>query len=157
MPKLLGTLEARIRALEEVEAIKRLKHEYCFALDRRDWKRVAELFAKDGTADYGPIGKKRGRKAILEFFRDVISKDFTFFCHMAHNPVIDLDGNRATGRWYFEIPATVPRKKARWITGWYEDEYVKEDGVWKFFKVKSQYFYISSYEKGWGRELLIKS
>lgn len=146
------SLESRIRALEEIEAIKRLKYEYCFTLDKRDWKGVARLFAKDGVADYGSIGKRRGRTEIAKFFENVISKDFTFFCHMVHNPLINVRGNKATGKWYAETPATFASDKARWITGWYEDKYIKEDGVWKFLSTKSFYFYISSYEKGWGKE-----
>jgi len=150
------SLEERIRVLEDTEAIKRLKHEYCFALDLRDWDAVAEMFAEDGTVDYGDIGSARGRPAIRRLFVDRISKDFAIFVHMAHNPVIDLKGDRASGRWYFDIPATVSPDKARWIVGWYDDEYVRgADGRWRYASLKSSYFYVSSYEKGWGKERFV--
>ncbi len=151
------TIGQRVKLLEDIEAIKRLKHEYCFALDSRDWDAVAELFAKDGIVDYGPIGSAKGRVAIRKLFVERISASFTFFAHMAHNPVIDVDGNKASGRWYFDIPATVAPDRARWIAGRYEDEYVKERGKWRYAYLKSSsYFYISSYEKGWGKERFIQ-
>jgi hypothetical protein len=150
------TVEERLKILEDIEAIKRLKHEYCFALDRRDWSSVAELFAREGVVDYGPIGNAKGRKAIRKLFVERISRSFTFFAHMAHNPIIDVKGDRATGKWYFDIPSTVAPRRARWIAGWYEDEYIREDGDWRFAHVKSFYFYISSYEKGWGKERFIE-
>ncbi len=149
------TVEERLKILEDIEAIRRLKHEYCFALDRRDWDSVAECFAKDGVVDYGPIGSAKGRKAIRKLFVERISRSFSFFAHMAHNPVIDVKGDRATGKWYFDIPSTVFPKSARWIAGWYEDEYVREVDTWKYAHLKSFYFYISSYEKGWGKERFI--
>jgi len=150
------SLEERVRMLEDIEAIRRLKHEYCFALDRRDWDAVVQTFAKNGTVDYGDIGKAKGRPAIRRLFIDKISKDFTIFVHMAHNPVIDVNGDRAIGRWYFDIPATVTPDKARWIVGWYDDEYVREDGRWCYASLRSSYFYVSSYEKGWGKERFVK-
>src|SRR5437867_3844421 len=125
------TIEGRLRILEDIEAIKRLKHEYCFALDRRDWDSVVGFFARDGVVDYGSIGSARGQKAIRKLFVDRISRDFTFFAHMAHNPIIEVKGDRASGKWYFDIPAAVLSGQARWITGWYDDEYVREDGRWK--------------------------
>lgn len=149
-------MDQRVKLLEDIEAIKRLKHEYCFALDRRDWDAVTGLFAKDGVVDYGPIGRAKGRVAIRKLFVERISTSFAFFAHMAHNPIIDVDGNKGRGRWYFEIPATAVPDRARWIAGWYEDEYVKEKGEWKYAHLKSSYFYISSYEKGWGNERFIQ-
>jgi hypothetical protein len=150
------TIEERLRILEDIEAIKRLKHEYCFALDRRDWDSVVGFFARDGVVDYGQIGSAMGQKAIRKLFVDRISSDFTFFAHMVHNPIIEVKGDRASGKWYFDIPAAVLSDQARWITGWYDDEYVREDGRWKYASLKSSYFYISSYEKGWGKERFIK-
>jgi hypothetical protein len=139
------TIEERLRILEDIEAIKRLKHEYCFALDRRDWDSVVGFFARDGVVDYGQIGSAMGQKAIRKLFVDRISSDFTFFAHMVHNPIIEVKGDRASGKWYFDIPAAVLSDQARWITGWYDDEYVREDGRWKYASLKSSYFYISSY------------
>ena len=150
------TLEDRVRVLEDVEAIKRLKHEYCFALDRRDWDSVAGFFARDGVVDYGAIGRARGQRAIRRLFVDRISRDFSFFAHMVHNPVIEVRGDRASGKWYFDIPAAVVPDQARWIMGWYDDEYVREDGRWRYASLKSSYFYISSYEKGWGKERFVR-
>ena len=62
--------EARLRALEDIEAIKRLKHRYWRCLDFKRWEELAECFTPDATADYGD-GRYRfaGREAIMDFLR----------------------------------------------------------------------------------------
>ena len=44
----LRDLEARIRALEDIEAIKRLKHKYFRCIDKGLWDEIGNCFAEDG-------------------------------------------------------------------------------------------------------------
>ena len=46
-------LERRIHALEEIEAIKRLKYRYWRHLDLKEWDELAACFAPDATVSYG--------------------------------------------------------------------------------------------------------
>jgi hypothetical protein len=61
---------------------------------------------------------------------------------MVH-PIIEVDGDKATGRWLLYIQFAQPRKMdpiptifatdeaPDWMQGYYETEYVRESGVWK--------------------------
>lgn len=42
-----GSLEARVRQLEDLEALRLLKARYCELVDTRQWQRFGELFADD--------------------------------------------------------------------------------------------------------------
>ena len=59
----LGEIEARVRKLEDIEAIKKLKAKYWRCVDRKLWGEMTEVFTEEATADYGPDIKLRGRQA----------------------------------------------------------------------------------------------
>ena len=46
----LAALEKRIQALEDIEAIKRLKYKYWRCLDTKSWDEMEECFVDDATA-----------------------------------------------------------------------------------------------------------
>ena len=58
----VAELEARIRVLEDIEAIKRLKAKYWRCVDRKLWSELEDVFGKDATADYGPNLQFKGEK-----------------------------------------------------------------------------------------------
>ena len=61
-------LERRIRILEDIEEIKKLKSTYVYLLDERDWDAVLTCFAEDPKINYGVFGTYEGRKEVEEFF-----------------------------------------------------------------------------------------
>ena len=48
-------------------------------------------------------GRNDGREAIRKFFQDAPSR-LPFAIHMVMNPIIEVDGDRATGGWYLFQP-----------------------------------------------------
>ena len=76
----------------------------------------------------------------------------SFCIHMVHSPIIEVNGDRATGRWYYEAPVTnAGDGKAEWMVGIYNEEYVRENGEWKFAFTGTQWKYISAYDEGWAK------
>ena len=64
-------LAQRLQVLEDIEAIKKVKAEYCAHCDNGyNPDGIAELFAEDGVWDGGVdvFGKYDGREAIRKFF-----------------------------------------------------------------------------------------
>jgi hypothetical protein len=49
-------MEKRIRVLEEIEAIKKLKAKYFRCVDKKLWDEMEELWVEDAVADYGMKG-----------------------------------------------------------------------------------------------------
>jgi len=148
----LKELEARIRVLEDIEAIKKLRARYCFYADDFKQDEWVSLFAEDAKVDFGLMGTYEGKEGITAFFRDVVAVSGSFYLHMCHNPFIEVDGDRARGRWYFEVPATLRgTEQALWLGGKYEEEYVKVRGEWKFKFLRAVFDYMTPYEAGWAK------
>ena len=145
-------LRARLEVLEATEAIKQLKAEYCYRVDDHDWKGVTELFALSAVYVGGSLGAHKGRRAIEAFFKG-LPRLLPFSVHMVHNPVIEVSGATARGRWYWTEPCTTAKgNQALWIQGRYDEEYVKERGRWRFKSMILTFNYITPYDRGWARE-----
>jgi ketosteroid isomerase-like protein len=143
-------LEHRVRALEDVEAIKRLKHRYADACDRGyDADALVEFFAEDAVWDGGLFGRYEGREAIRAFFRGV-SADIVFAMHYMMNPVIAVDGDRATGTWYLFQTCTFAKGNPP-IGGaaLYDEAFVRQADGWKFQHLRLVSSYWTPYEEGW--------
>src|SRR5882724_405621 len=84
----LTDLERRIRALEDIEAIKRLKHRYWRCLDLKLWDEMAGCFTPDATVDYGGgTYRFQGVEAILRFLRESLGRERSLLgYHHGHHP-----------------------------------------------------------------------
>lgn len=135
----LSDLEARITRLEDIEAIKYLKAEYCdICDDLHNPDRITSLFVEDGIweADSPGYVKAQGHKEIREAFQ-YLHENYSFSQHNIMNPRIDIDGNRAKGIWYLMGPwNAIGDGKRVWITARYEDTYIKVNGAWKYQHLK---------------------
>ena len=133
------SIEARLRRLEDIEAIRRLFQDYRRSLDGKDFRAYAELFAVDGEFIAGPDGsiRAKGREdifALVDGMRGSLLTDQTGDdVHVAVNDRIDLDGDRATATstWVYVLrgEGDVPDVAK---VGRYNDVLTREDGSWKF-------------------------
>ena len=144
-------LDARLRALEDLEAIKRLKYKYWRCLDQKRWSELAECFTEDATVSYGG-GQYQfaGRDRIIGFLRDALSVESgTFGIHHGHHPEIELLGpTRARGRWALHnYMLNVQQARGVREGAFYEDEYVKVGGAWKL--MHTGYTYV--FHEEWSR------
>jgi hypothetical protein len=159
----LGALKARVTALEQrkeriedLGAIERLQHAYGYYVDRGLWDEVAHLFADDGTIEIGLDGVYVGKARVREYLQALGGGrqgrvDGELNEHLQVMPVITVgaDGLTATARWRAIVLAGELGGDAFWGEGPYENEYVKEDGVWK---IKTLHWYQAlyvPYEGGW--------
>ncbi|MGO9056618.1 MAG: nuclear transport factor 2 family protein [Candidatus Binataceae bacterium] len=128
-------LEARIQALEDLEAIKRLKYKYLRCLDTKQWDGMAETFAADATTSYsdGELSFS-GRDAIMKFLREsaMAERNGMIGVHHVHHPEIELTSPAtARGVWalYNYLLHRGDQTGLR-LCAFYHDEYVKIDGQW---------------------------
>jgi hypothetical protein len=130
------TLEERIQRLEDIEAIRLLKHRYLNACDMKQVESVRDCFAEgEILIDYGPVGVFEERDRFVELFKIMACHVHVVDLHHGANPEIHLDGDVAMGRWalfYFNIDAR--SGATRQLGGLYEDEYQKFEGQWKITK-----------------------
>lgn len=153
----IDELAARIRVLEDIEEIKKLKARYCYLCDAglgdpRNRDELLSNFTDDARVDFGfgPASRFEGAEGLKIFFGQVVPESVSFCMHMVHNPIIDVRGDRATGTWYFEVPSTNSATQgAEWMAGTYEEEYRRENGRWKCAVMQAKWKYIAPYEQGW--------
>lgn len=142
-----------VRWLADVEAIKQLKHTYCgLCDDNYAADPLAALFTEDAVWDGGPIGSHEGREAIRTFFQGSSAR-VPFALHLVTNPVIEVDGDTATGKWYLWEPlvyALPGGQEAWWMSARYDDTYRRTPDGWRFQRVKITMRMLAPYAKGWG-------
>lgn len=133
------TLEDRLTALEQIEAIKALKHRYFRACDAKDPDTFRACFIVRGAdIHYGPLGGFDDADQIAEVFtrialHKVDDKPVILDMHHGMHPDITLTGpDTATGRWTLKFrQLNMIERTERLLTGEYDDAYVIEDGAWK--------------------------
>ncbi len=155
----IEALEARVRILEDVQAITRLKNGYCIHSDG-GWPAkphthagsVADDFTDDGVWDGRPFAPRvEGREAIRELFRNY--RTIPFVIHYVMNPRIDVEGDAATGHWHLLAPLTSPDGSHRWVMGMYRETYVRKPEGWKCTSLRFDTARVVPVPAGWGEPL----
>jgi len=153
----LKDLEARVKAIEhtvavmeDVEAIKRLKHKYFRCLDCKLWDELAECFVEDATTSYTD-GKYSlsGVDAIIGFLKKSLGATSVLSTHQGHQPEIDITSDTtAKGIWTSEAGLIITdRNVSTREVNFYHDEYVKIGGQWKIRHTG----YRRLFEEAWDR------
>jgi hypothetical protein len=156
-------LERRLRAVEDAEAIMRLKARYGQLVDARYDKKgpksgpelealadqIAALFTADAIWDGGAgLGECRGRDAIRQRF---LAPTLRFSWHFFVKPHIEVVGDRAHGSWDILAPCTATDGTPMWMTGVEDDRYVRENGVWLHESMKLRLIFMAPHAKGWSK------
>jgi ketosteroid isomerase-like protein len=133
----LEDLETRIQAIEDTEEIRRLHQNYINLMDNLQYEKVPDLFTDDATVEVRQSGVKRGRKELSQVYIDVLAKNrgkTRYDGHLAVQPDIQVFGDTAHGTWLIYMLFSKP--SIQWVQGRNECEYRKENGKWKFSKLK---------------------
>lgn len=96
----LPTIEQRLQALEDREAIREIIAGYGPMADSGDAGGIAELFAESGCYAVGGMGEARGRAAIAGLIEGPTHRDLMAAgcAHLLGPVAIDLGGDRAVAR-----------------------------------------------------------
>jgi hypothetical protein len=151
-------IETRMKVLEDIEAIKKLKASYCYLVDAAvagdssKWDELLDLFTDDSWVDFEVLGRYEGKDNVGRLFRDIVGSLLSYSAHMVHNPIITVDGSTAHGKWYVHVPLTGKNENmAGWLQGRYDEEYVRVDGRWKWKSITTTFDFITPYDEGWVR------
>lgn len=150
----LDALDSRITRLEDMNDIERVQRTYGYFVDKGQWTHLANLFAKNATLEIGGKGIFIGRDRVLEYMQTAFGPDGApkgiIANHMQFQPLVNVSPDGKTG--WLRGRAFV-MSSGGWGLPLYEDEFVKEDGVWKIARLSGPFTMYTNWE-GWGKNAL---
>lgn len=163
----LEALEHEVNRLRDVDAIRKLHHAYGYYIDKCMYEETVELFAENSEVRFHG-GVFKGKAGARRLYIDRFQKSFTggkngpvdgfLLDHLQAQDIVTVsqDGETAHARFrcLMQAGAHLATRGERpnqqwWEGGLYENEYVKEDGVWKIKLLDYRPFWHASYDKGW--------
>lgn len=112
-------------------AIRQLVARYADAVNRRDETLWASTWDEAGVWML-PGREVSGREAVVDLWRAAMG-GFEFVAQLIYQGTIEINENRATGRWYLsEHLRPAGTDAGRFTIGTYADEYVRHGDEWFF-------------------------
>jgi len=164
----IAELELRADRLEDVNAIRKLHYSYGYYIDKCMYREVVKLFAEDGEVTF-LSGVYKGHEGIARLYVTWFQNLFTagrngpadgfLLDHIQMQDIITVADDRQTakGRFRALLPGGPHDSYVRkdevpgqfWEAGIYENDYVREDGLWKIKRLDYMLQWQSDYEHGW--------
>lgn len=155
----IEALRSRVQVVEDIEAVKKLTAQYMQAMHDSRWDDAVACFADEASYDHGGLGYYATKRDIITFYTEFVPKFEAgggWAMDRLANPVIEIDGDSATGRWFLLTMLIDPdSQEAAWAIAVLEYEYVRERGQWKFKKNRciTEHSMVP-YSTGWGKSAL---
>jgi hypothetical protein len=154
----IAAIDAQATRVDDYNRIRNLQRIYGYYFDEALWDQVLDLFSADATVEVGAHGVHAGKESIRRYYLGLTGgrqglRHGELNNQYQQSPVITLapDGLSAKARWRVLIQDGVFKQSSNWGSGVYENEYVKEDGVWKIRRLHFFTRFYSPYKDGWTR------
>jgi hypothetical protein len=133
----------QLNIVRDIEEIKQLTIRYIDAIALGHFEGITDFFTENAVLDLSKPNQPQetnpplyleGKERLRVFYEEGLSKGHTgqdgFF---VVNPLITVDGDRASGSWFLYIMYRYPRtgQSMFWIQSLFEPEYAREAGGWK--------------------------
>jgi SnoaL-like domain len=154
----LNALGNRITRLQDMTEVEIVQHAYGYYVDKGQWRSVSDLFAEDATLEIGGKGVFLGRKRVFQYMTEAFGaigpKDGSLIDHQQFQclPTVHDDGVTAEARCIAFVMSS-----GGWGHVYYEDDYIKENGVWKMKKLHGPFNMYSGYKLGWVDQVIVNT
>lgn len=150
----LAELATRLERLDDARAIEYLQNAYSYYIDRWQWDDAADLFANDGSIELAQRGVYVGKPRVRQFlgiFGPQGLHQGEVFDHALYQPVVHVapDGLSAGARVREFSMEGRYGVDAQIGGGIYENEFVKEGGVWKIRALHQYTTFVAELSRGW--------
>ncbi len=151
----LADLDRRLGLLEDVTQLERLNSIYGYYLAHLQWDDLTGIFSPTGSIEIAMRGIYVGSASVrrnLDLYGKATDSQFGLqHNHMQFQPVIDVapDGQSAKMRSRALSIMGQYERYSQWMGGVYENDYVKENGVWKIKRDQVFNTYFVPYTVGW--------
>jgi len=143
----IGTRLTRLQDLTDIEIV---QHTYGYFVDKAQWRSLADLFAQDATLEIGGKGVFVGHDRVFEYMRTGLGPigphDGLLIDHQQFQCLPSIEPDGLTG--HLRCIAFV-MSSGGWGHVYYEDTFVKENGVWKFKQLHGPFNMYAGYKIGW--------
>lgn len=146
----LDALGTRITRLQDLTDIQIVQDAYGYYVDKAQWRSLSDLFADDATLEIGGkgifLGKQRVFQYMVEGLGPIGPRDGLLIDHQQFQclPRVHLDGVTGEARCIAWVMSS-----GGWGHVYYEDDYIKENGVWKIKKLHAPFNMYAGYKLGW--------
>jgi hypothetical protein len=154
----LNALGKRITRLQDMTEVEIVQHAYGYYVDKGQWRSVSDLFAEDATLEIGGKGVFLGRNRVFQYMTEAFGaigpKNGSLIDHQQFQclPTVHDDGVTAEARCIAFVMSS-----GGWGHVYYEDDYIKEDGVWKMKKLHGPFNMYSGYKLGWVDQVIVNT
>lgn len=163
----IDALEHQLGIQQDIHDVRRLQYAYGYFIDKSQYNEVVDLFSDKGEVWFLG-GIYRGKEGIRRLYIERFRKNFTdnhngprygwLLDHPQLQMIIDVADDRKTakvrGRSMMQagLHETAKGQQRQWFEGGiYENEYVRENGVWKIKRLGYFPFWHGSFADGWAK------
>jgi SnoaL-like domain len=154
----LHGLGERITRLQDLTDVEIVQNAYGYYVDKAQWRSLSELFDEDATLEIGGKGVFTGRKRVFEYMNVGLGPigpyDGLLIDHQQFQclPTISEDGLTARARCIAFVMSS-----GGWGHNYYENQYVKKNGVWMLKKLHGPFNMYSGYKVGWLDNVIVNT
>jgi len=158
LEKQLNDVGARIQRLQDLTEVEIVQHAYGYYVDKAQWRSLSDLFAENATLEIGGKGVFTGKARVFEYMTvglgPIGPRNNSLIDHQQFQclPTIHDDGVTAEARCIAFVMSS-----GGWGHVYYEDDYIKENGVWKFKKLHGPFNMYSGYKLGWVDQVTVNT
>ncbi len=144
----IAALEARVRELQDRNEIQELRFRYHIAVNEKKPEMIPDLFSENGEIDFAHLGKAQSKAQVAAFYKQALSDLVPFVKQFIHNHVITINGDTGAGLSYLEAKP-IFNGESFLVAARFDDEYVRENGRWKFRKMTLLPYFMVPLKEGW--------
>ncbi|WP_160485005.1 nuclear transport factor 2 family protein [Aurantiacibacter rhizosphaerae] len=156
--KATGEVTSEVNALNHAEAFDgaaNVSNAYGYYIDQFAWRDTAAVFSRDGWKELSYIGtfigKDRVLASLIQRYGEGGPNDAFQAIHQKTQPYVTVfgDGTRAFVRNRLLQFNSGTEPGGSWIGGVYENQVIKEDGIWRIHGMDLDYVWLGDYDGGW--------
>jgi hypothetical protein len=168
--KAFEQLEKEVTRLEDIQAIEDLERIYGYYFDTRQLDKVVDLFSENAeSVEIESHGQYLGKEGVRKMYLGAAGDSArgrpgepapgrrpvgggTTIIQIGGVITLAPDGKTAKGRWHTWLAESFPfagQMGQYWLHGYYENEFIKENGRWLFTKLFWNTTFFTRFETGW--------
>lgn len=123
-----------LQELSDRQQIQDLMVAYCYAIDRKQWHELDEVFTPDAVIDYTEMVGFRGNLAATKEFLQRGLAQLVAYQHSISTTQIRIQGDTAAGRTLCFNPMVIEAnglKQTMFVGLWYRDTFVRTPAGWR--------------------------